>query len=397
MEDIKIETNKKISMNIMFFGICMIFIFACNNIYLGITEYYYFPVISIIFSILYFFKKNIKMKLEHWCGIFIIYYIFVGCLKINITLDSGVLLSYVVLILLFLFITLKKVNKREIGFLINCYIISAVIISLNIVILRNEFNGWVNTYRYTLKFLNNTYVDPNFIASFLIVPAIFSFNKIVRKKNNFKIYLNLLIFLLISIAIFLTGSRSALVALALGVILILIYYRDIKSLSIFFISMCLIIIAMVNILPSGTIDRMFINSYLDVSNITRINNWIHGFKAFSKNPILGYGCVDSNTILINVFRYPHAIHNTYITFLVQLGLIGFIPLMIIIIKAIIYSFKKGYRLLIAIIFPLIFASTIIEQNTSITFWSTLIIIYTIINYKMDNTNQKIEDIIYNLE
>lgn len=388
------QLNEKLSFNIVFIGIFIIFTFLCNNEYLGITEYYYLPIISILFSIIGFIKKPMKIKVEHWCSFFIIVYIIAGIAINDVRLEKGIILSYIVFILLFLLTTLNRINKREIQFLINSYIISAVIMSMIIIVFRNEFNGWVGTYRYTLKFNNETYVDPNFMGAFLVTPAIFSLNKIIRKKTKLSFYINCIIFLLISMAVFLTGSRAALISLIGSIVLILIYYKNIKVLIISFISISFISLVLLKTLPEGTIERMFFNSYVDGSNITRLRNWIHGIEAFSYKPFWGYGCIDTDSILISVFGYSHAIHNTYIAFLAQFGIFGFIPIVVILIKAILYSFRRGYRLLIPIIFQLIFTSTMIEENTSVIFWIVLIIIYTIINYKINNPNQKIEDIIY---
>lgn len=386
--------NKNISLDILFLGFFLILTFKCNSNYLGITENYYFLIISILFSILYLKKEVVKIRFENFCIIFFIYYILLQLLIVKLPLEKGVLLSYLVWSILFFILTIRKINIDEIRFLINSYIIAAIIISLNIIIVRNEFNGWIGTYRYTFKFNSGIYVDPNFMASFLLMPSILSFNKVINKVRKDKLYIQYLIaFLLISIGIVLTGSRASLVALGISCIFILIYYRSFKVLGISTILIFIILILFKDMLPYGTVKRLFFNSYIDGSNITRIDNWIHGIKAFSINPLIGYGSVSSSKILISIFGYEHAIHNTYLTFLTQLGIIGFIPVIIVIIKILIYSIKRGNRILFPIVFSLLFTSFIIEQNTTITAWITIIIIYMIIIYRYNNKDISIQDII----
>jgi|GEM_PF-2945386 len=386
-ENISFEKGK-ISISTFFFGMFILFAFACYNKYFSVTEYFYFPVLSILFCLLHFFYKDkIIFRVEQLCCIFILGILMMYLVVYWGEMERGFHFSYILLVLLFLMITLKRMNREELRFTINCYILSALIISLMIIILRQEFEGWVGTYRYTVKSLNQVYIDPNFLAAFINIPGIICVNRLLvtgQKKY-------ILVIFIILLGVFLTGSRAALVAFFIGSVAVIGCHRK----KIFWIILFLPVLGIIllKVLPFDTIQRMFINSYMDDSNLTRLLNWQMGWTAFQRSPLLGYGTKSTSQILYNSFIYERAAHNTFITGLLHFGLIGWVPFLIILLKIVLITLKKGMRILFGISLSILFTSIMIEANVSITLWVVLILLYQIYYFKKYHPEVNLAEVI----
>ncbi|NJJ41640.1 O-antigen ligase family protein [Paenibacillus sp. 7028] len=268
--------------------------------------------------------------------------------------------------------------------MVNCYITSALIISLIIIIFRQELDGWIGTYRYTIKFYNQVYIDPNFLAAFINIPAILVVNRLfITNRNKLRI-LYFVITAIIMFGVLLTGSRASLIAMLLGCAIVASSYLEIRKYILLVIIFLSLGITMYFLLPEALIHRFFTNSYNDNSNIRRVLAWKFGLDAFYQKPLFGYGIVNSATILNNLYSYNVAIHNTYIQLIVQLGITGTIPFFLIILNSIIYILKNNLRVLLGIVLSLLFTSFMIEQNITITFWTVLIMLNLAISFKKDN-------------
>ncbi len=389
------NSENKVSLPIMVFGMFIMLILLCNDKYLGITEYFYFPIIIIVCLLVYYTKNIIIFKLEHYCILFLIFYLIMNLTRYEYALNSGVYLSYIIFLVMFLLLTSRKINKKEIRFLINSYIVSGLIISAIIIIMKQEFNGWSGTYRYTVKFMNGVYIDPNYIGAFINIPAIFVFNRVFISKQRIYKHINIIQTLVMTFAIFSTGSRGSMLGLMVGFSIVFscnIKFK-IKSLICSIGIMIILAIVLYNVIPEETIKRMFFDSYYDASNISRLTNWRLGIEALCKKPFWGYGFIDTNVILSRNFEYSAAIHNTYLAFLNQFGIIGSFPILVIILKIAKQLTKKEMRSLLGVLASVILTSILVEQNVSIIFWCALITLYLIKNYKEYNMMENILDVL----
>ncbi|GIN96858.1 hypothetical protein J6TS1_27280 [Siminovitchia terrae] len=386
------KKREKIPLSIIMFGLFLVFVFMCNDRYLNITDYTIFLIIACFFCALeWFISDKLHFKIEHFCSFFLIAYLLVSLYQIDITANSGIYLSYLLFLVFFILITIKKIKKQEIRFIINSYIASATIISLSIIIFRNEFMGWTGTFRYTIRYSNQEYADPNFIAAYIYIAALFCIYKLllVPKKSNKIIYSILAI--VITTATLFTGSRAAMIGLVIGCIPLVLKGK--KSLLISVISLSSIGFFMFMFLPEGLKARMFYNTYIDDSNITRMSLWMNGIEAFVKKPMIGYGPQYPLTIINEHVGVSRAIHNTFIAFLVQFGLLGIVPLIIIIINPLRNLLNRSMFPLLGLYASWFFTLFMVEANVSIIFWSTITIITLIANYKKENPNSSILDII----
>lgn len=391
---LKIKTKEKISLPILFLGLFIIFTFYSNNRFLGITEYYVFPLMIILSSLIFLMNHHskIKINIEHFCILILIYILVFNLIRFSTGINRGVYISYFIFTIMFFFITQIKTNKKEINFVINSYIFSSVIISLMIIIFQQELDGWMGTYRYTLKFYNHVYIDPNFISSFINVAVVFSLNRVFSFNKKLIKIVYVMITLLISGAVFMTGSRAGMIALFLCYGFVFAENIKLKNIFIGLISIVSLAMIVFAFLPDGITQRMFNVSYLE-TNQTRLLDWKYGIEAFLDRPIFGYGILESQNVLQNYYNYGKAVHNTYLTFLIHFGIVGSLLIAVIFLKIFIKIYKSKIRVMLATLISLLFTSIMIENNLTITFWSILIINYLVYDFIKRNPEIPIKEVL----
>lgn len=391
----KLKSKEKISLPIFFFGLFIVFAFYSNNRFWGITEYYFFPLMVIVSNLILFMKPHnkIKINIEQFCILLLIYILVFNLKRFSAGINRGVYISYLIFMIMFFLITQVKTNKKEIHFLINSYIFSSIIISLMIIIFRQELDGWIGTYRYTLKFYNHVYIDPNYIASFINIAVVFSLNRVFSYSKKLTKVSYIVITLLISGAVFLTGSRAGIIALFLCYGFVFAVNIKLKNFFIGLVSIVSLAILVFTFLPEDLTQRVFgISSYLE-TNQTRILNWKYGIEAFLDRPIFGYGILESQNVLGNYYGYGRAVHNTYLTFLIHFGIIGGLFIAGIFIKILVKVYKSKARVMLGTLISLLFTSIMIENNVTITFWSVLIINYLVFDFIKRNPEIPIKEVI----
>ncbi|MBS6024670.1 MAG: O-antigen ligase family protein [Paeniclostridium sordellii] len=189
-------------------------------------------------------------------------------------------------------------------------------------------NSWSYYYRAV-----GTFNDPNLFATYLFISI--SITSIYNYKNKKNILgANLILNL---IALLLTSSRAAIIsvlAAVLLVMLILFFNGELKKISLILIKIVVLggALIIVYILISQILDVNILGNTLErlfemgdtIKEDSRISQWISGIKLWCSSPILGVGIgkfIDSG-ISMGFTKYRILAHNTYITFLSELGIIG---------------------------------------------------------------------------
>lgn len=169
--------------------------------------------------------------------------------------------------------------------------------------------------------------NPNFLAGILsmMLPFVW-FSKF--KNKNFGLILKIVLTILISVAIFLTGSRSGMIGAAFIILSSLVYYfrkQKFRNILIGIIAICLVFV--------------FFQTNIKNQRVSVWDNrdliWSEGLKAIESRPILGYG--QENFELI----YPKernvkvdSAHNIFIEVGVASGIVGLILFVLIVFTAI---------------------------------------------------------------
>ncbi len=227
--------------------------------------------------------------------------------------------------------------------LILSYIVGTYILVLLLLFNGNLYSSYMN--RYSVK-LGNTIADPNNIAA-LIVSA-FGLLIYLKSKSKKLAVMKFIILLTMIVAILLTGSRGGVLALCGIIIYKIIQQKNIKQYLSTIVGF-IVIIAILIILDYGLDVTDIVSNLLirfeDTSGSSRIEIWMESIPLIIKKPMLGYGIGASPYIIQQSFGSDVGTHNTALTILMELGLLGFIPFILIILYILIKNDSKhGYSL-----------------------------------------------------
>ncbi|WP_307191834.1 O-antigen ligase family protein [Mesobacillus stamsii] len=378
-------------------GVALVIMFTSNDKYFLIANTYILFLLTIISAIVGILlkKKKVVFTYENIYMICILYFVLVSCLVAWPNVDRGYALSYILLCLLYISINIRFISAKEIYSLISYYIISAIIISLMILIFRVDYFGG-GGYRYTIQFRDNMKIDPNYLAAYLSIPTIFSLKRLILPKRGENKFFYVFCTIILCSGVFLTGSRAAMIATIVGCAFVYIDYLIIVRkkdryfiLKIAFSVILIFIIANIILynLPDTIYQRFFVNSYVDGSNDSRIELWYNGLQTIKDHPLFGSGMMTLTDAISETTGHYATAHNTYISLWIQLGAGGFALFVLLLGRLIIKNIQNRNFTLVGVMFSLLFTSMIIGAEVSISFWITIIII-TMINNYLDRDKEK---------
>lgn len=136
----------------------------------------------------------------------------------------------------------------------------------------------------------STFLDPNFLGLFLAILIIFLLSKIIGKdQTRGKSYMTLFIILLSGLALVLTHSRTAIMALIAGTLVLAIYVRKVKLL------IMVIPMLLIGVFTFSNFSIEGMNPLRIASTEARIESSRQAYEIFSDSPIWGVG--------FNAYRY----------------------------------------------------------------------------------------------
>jgi O-antigen ligase len=281
------------------------------------------------------------------------------------------------------FYCIIKINfdNKRIEWIANTMFFSSVVFSVSAIISLEKYIGQVS--RLTSSAANEEVISPlalsyssSFVIGFLI--------SYLYGNNVSRIYKLAGIFTIIcaTIPFFLGSSRGGIFALIIP--LSLMYFNpDRKTKSIFILLLVIlsisgVLVAIDGLLSSGLIDR-FLNTSKDIeegnSSAIRTTIWRSSLNQFTSNPLFG------DSLRVNNWNgYPH---NIFIEIFQTLGILGMIPFVFIVSKAVVENlriirFHKEYFWILNI-----FLQSFIQQlfsgaiYTGVWFWSSLAMIISL--------------------
>jgi O-antigen ligase len=169
--------------------------------------------------------------------------------------------------------------------------------------------------------------DPNDLALSLALGIPISFYLSRYTKNKYKVFP--ILYIPISIfSIFLTGSRSGLICAIIASLLSVSFLPSLsKATKLIALFVCVLFsIAALNIIPQDAINRFNqIPEQIMTLNLTnRVDLWHGGLKLFIDNVFTGIGPGAYRSIVGSITGLDNVAHNTPISLLVELGIVGFI-------------------------------------------------------------------------
>lgn len=376
------KKREKLHYPIIFIGLFLCFVFTCNHNALFISDYYIFLFLYIISAFIYMWMKNVPLRLGYQQKIIIL--LSLELLVLGIVnkqyMDRGVLLSYIAWFGFYFCALMMPCSKSDIKLIINSFIIGAIACSLLVLIIKHEYI-YEGSGRYTIQFFNNEEIDPNYLAEFLIIGGALSVSKLLlRKKTLLDIILLVAGTLIITIAIFYTGSRAGVLAYIVSLFGIFIKLcfnnRDMISIRkvIVFMTIAIVVLIIVAlVIPREIYDRIFEMNLNDGSNSLRVQHWLNALKCWSMQPIFGYGPALTKELMISIMNHNGDAHNTYLTLLLQFGLVGFLMFFLLFIDVLKGLFNKENLVFLFILLGQVMASFIIANHLGISLWMTLLL------------------------
>lgn len=297
------------------------------------------------------------------------------------------LTGYLEMALLVLLLSIFPFERKDLTALVRAYTLGCVILALLVVFFGKMDGGYNSAGRLTISFLG-AYLDPNNLASILLTGIFFCFHQIFQKHGRSP-YINILcavLFVLQVVALFFTGSRGGLIALAVSLFAYLLLRAKKKNLPLLIVlslaALVLCIQLLPHLLPQTLYDRLFdFQQYTDGSG--RLTIWAGALRQILYRPLLGYG-------IASYFDFINgAMHNTYIAVLFELGLAGFVLFMIPLCTTLFRAIRSRELGLVAIMLSNMAAAFFLDTLHVRFFWNALLL--GILFYEILHREQLEED------
>lgn len=222
--------------------------------------------------------------------------------------------------------------------------------------------------------------DPNNCCAFLgIGIALGGYSVLCEREHRL---FSLIVILTNSYAVVLSGSRGGFLFLIAIALILLLLPDQTRAFSVaqFLRKMILLIVIMTiavylleQFVPSASLERVIaFEEYQGASG--RIDKWSIAVELISERPILGWGW--GGYIIEGI----NAVHNTYLTVMCDIGIVGFILFLIPWIYLISNAFRLRSLLTIMLLLCGLFPSISIDSINKRYFWNSLIVALMLIQY-----------------
>ena len=332
-------------------------------------------LISLLFLIYCFKKKNFSYFKNKYFSIFLIFwvYLMVSNLINNLNLDSLKISFFYIRYGIFVvaIAALLEVDNRFIKYFFYCIFIcflSLVLDGFYQYFVGVNILGWEGSIR-----ISSFFGDEKILGSYVsrLWPIFFGLSIFVLNQKNKIFFLFILIFILSEALIFLSGDRSAFFYINLSAIFVILFSQKLLKLRLIILSLSILIIIIISFINPIAKERVFDQTVKQIIGTeerlpdekgaiilpktnaqgiyiftkTHTHHYITAYKMFLDNKILGVGiknfrnfCSDERYEVSNLSCSSHP-HNTYIQILSETGIIGFLFLIIALIYFCKYIFK----------------------------------------------------------
>ncbi|MDR6121163.1 putative inorganic carbon (HCO3(-)) transporter [Bacillus sp. SLBN-46] len=387
---ISLNKNQNINYSIIMFCITILLVFFARDQFFNLGNYFLLPIITIICSAFYLatMQINIILRIEHICVLSILGYAFFIVYVLGKGSEFDIVAATLLFYLFFLLMVSIDLNERSLKWVVNAYVISALILAIILLIqMKPPYPGQI---RYGIYYSSTDFYDVNFTATFMLIPALITFNQTLVAKVQKKRIRNGIFTLIIFLAIALTGSRGSIVPLIAVFCYRMVTLRKLKISYLFTLLLLLIVVYIA--LPDELFNRFFVDSY-ESNNVRRLHAWEYGIQSFLISPWFGNGLYSTKSIIESTIGIVYNAHNTFIVILTQYGIIGAIPNVFLLIYPILkFLTKKTRNNLLLYYLSFIFSLIMIEANLSLVILIPLTIMYMALNYVKKNPSYDISNI-----
>lgn len=338
-------------------------------------------------------KASNSSKLPEWSIFPILMWLFgvlVSLISPYAELGNDVL-KYLAFIILLILLTNYRYNWHN--FITAFKLYALVSFVLSVLIILSFLTGHVHvdsiyegSIRYSIG-ITGIYKNPNYIASFICQCFLVVLYLLFFRKYGYIIRIILASFAIVmTVAVFLTGTRAAIITVVMIVLLLILHYGHSKKNLLLKTLPYFIILTIVLLYYDKITD--FVDTFGAArggfTEDTRTDSWIYALNKASDSLLFGYG-INSWNKLQQSGMLP-GLHNIFIEFFLNQGLIGVVLLII----TMFYGWngiKKRDRFMVFTfcfinLFPLLFQNGLID----ITFWRVLVMNRIVVDYSAYSEN-----------
>lgn len=215
-------------------------------------------------------------------------------------------------------------SERDINRLVQAYVIGSVIACLSVF-----YNG-VHGNAYALSYSDSRFsafnTDPNEMSLMLSIAVPFAWRSFMRSANLLKV-LNLAYIVAAISAILLTSSRGGFISviLSLGIVVATFTRLNAYSKILTVLGVCAGLVAVIVVVPHSSWVRILtIGGQVSSGTLNgRVTIWHDGWVAYLLHPFTGVGAGAYPAAIQDTYGIPKVAHDTYISVLVEDGLVGF--------------------------------------------------------------------------
>ena len=331
-----------------------------------------------------FFMSYKKIKIEDY-QIFFILWLFFKMLSISWSDNSEIdiiyshFLSQIGMTAFLIVMTIVNFEEQFVKKIVDLMLFTSSSLGLLGIFFSHAYLG-ISESRQVLTLFGEQ-IDPNNLAALYLVGfAIALFNVVIN--NKFKVY-NYAFLVIDFYAICLTASREALIATMIIIVftvgLFIVSRRKSYKEIIIIIAGTIIIgiscIVLIQYLPQEVFERLFsFDTYAGGSN--RDVLWATSINAFYEQPLFGWGWGGFNTENAGL---DVGFHNTYLTMLCDIGIIGTALFIIPIISIFYRAVKRKNALAVLLLIACIIPSFFIDAINKRFFWNGIILPLMLLN------------------
>jgi O-antigen ligase len=342
--------------------------------------------ISALFFIISSYRQKIKINLGLY-KIPIVLLILSGLISTYISPDKmqalGLFKAYLIdpIIIYLIIINTKKINKNNI---IYCIALSGLLVGMHSFV--QYFNHQTSDDGRVLGVFNSS---PNYLALYLAPIVVLGVIQVIKNIKNKILYFWLVVSFFTMFGVYVSGSRAGFISVIAGLILFLgfRYYQKKEKMRILLLVLSILFITISGMIGWTFFEPNFSPEAKDrrvaTSNNLRVMIWQTTFEIIKQKPIFGVGLGNYQNYFTeftkNRVNYPEYVspmaltpHNIFLTFWVNLGILGlsaFVWILCIFINA---NWQRKNYLLLSIMLSIVifgFVDTPYWKNDlALIFW-----------------------------
>lgn len=245
------------------------------------------------------------------------------------------------------------------------------------------YYGTYSTQWHRLLLLDNTPIieDPNYLCAYFTFGISYALNKLLCSsgwKNKLTAICEIMVYI---VAVILNGSRSGMICLMATVVTLFLMTKlsryNILIKSIVLVFTLAIIIYTVNIIPENYLSRFTVDSMTADGGSGRIGIWENGLKVFCESDLYAKLFGQGAGSILRIFEINDmrviVMHNMLLEMLLEIGIIGMCIYILVILRAILVSYKSNNIMCLGVIMGMFSFSMMSSIYTFKPYWNILML------------------------